>query len=127
MTTINVGFFADNDMQLLPFAAQFGMMPLPYGAGRNAPVSNEDIARVIAAVLARPAKVTREKPIAPPALRSCLRRTLLRSSARCWGAGQICGSSGVGGGRVMKGMGFSDYSIAQTLHYAQDYRRELLR
>jgi NAD(P)H dehydrogenase (quinone) len=54
VTYINVGFFADNEMQVLSFAAQFGLLSLPYGAGLNAPPSNEDIARVVAEILARP-------------------------------------------------------------------------
>jgi NAD(P)H dehydrogenase (quinone) len=54
VTFINPGFFADNEMQVLPFAAQFGLLSLPYGTGKNAPVSNEDMARVVAEILARP-------------------------------------------------------------------------
>src|SRR5579864_585426 len=54
VTFINPGFFADNEMQVLPFAAQFGLLSLPYGSGLNAPPSNEDIARVVAEILARP-------------------------------------------------------------------------
>jgi len=54
VTFINPGFFADNDMQVLPFAAQFGLLALPYGSGLNAPPSNEDMARVAAEILARP-------------------------------------------------------------------------
>src|SRR5579859_7789723 len=54
LTSINVGFFADNEMQVLPFAAQFGLLSLPYGTGLNAPPSNEDIARVVVEILARP-------------------------------------------------------------------------
>lgn len=54
MTFINPGFFADNEMQVLPFAAQFGLLSLPYGSGLNAPPSNEDMARVVAEILARP-------------------------------------------------------------------------
>ena len=54
VTYINPGFFADNEMQVLPFAAQFGLLSLPYGTGLNAPPSNEDIARVVAEILARP-------------------------------------------------------------------------
>jgi NAD(P)H dehydrogenase (quinone) len=54
VTFINPGFFADNEMQVLPFAAQFGLLSLPYGSGLNAPPSNEDIARVAAEILARP-------------------------------------------------------------------------
>jgi uncharacterized protein YbjT (DUF2867 family) len=53
--TINPGFFADNYMAVLEAAAQFGLMALPLGEGMNAPPSNEDIARVIAAVLIDPA------------------------------------------------------------------------
>src|SRR5258708_13279836 len=41
-------------MQVLPFAAQFGLLSLPYGSGLNAPPSNEDMARVVAEILARP-------------------------------------------------------------------------
>lgn len=54
VTFINPGFFADNDMQALPFAAQFGLLSMPYGSGLNAPPSNEDMARVVAEILARP-------------------------------------------------------------------------
>jgi NAD(P)H dehydrogenase (quinone) len=54
VTFITPGFFADNEMQVLPFAAQFGLLSLPYGSGLNAPPSNEDMARVVAEILARP-------------------------------------------------------------------------
>ncbi len=54
VTFINPGFFADNEMQVLPFAAQFGLLSLPYGSSLNAPPSNEDMARVVAEILARP-------------------------------------------------------------------------
>ncbi|GHO99284.1 NmrA family transcriptional regulator [Reticulibacter mediterranei] len=54
VTFINPGFFADNEMQFLPFAAQSGLLSLPYGSGLNAPPSNEDMARVVAEILARP-------------------------------------------------------------------------
>jgi uncharacterized protein YbjT (DUF2867 family) len=54
VTTINPGFFADNEMLVLPFVAQFGQLSLPYGSGKNAPPSNEDMARVVAEIIARP-------------------------------------------------------------------------
>src|SRR5260370_20660045 len=41
-------------MQVLPFADTFGLLSLPYGYGLNAPPSNEDMARVVAEILARP-------------------------------------------------------------------------
>ncbi|MVU80287.1 NAD(P)H-binding protein [Nocardia sp. ET3-3] len=43
---VDPGFFADNYMKTLPVAALFGVFPMPTGSGRNAPPSNEDIARV---------------------------------------------------------------------------------
>ncbi len=54
-TIINVGWFADNTMPMLGVAAQLGVFPFPLGAGKNAPISNEDIGRVVAGVLANPA------------------------------------------------------------------------
>jgi uncharacterized protein YbjT (DUF2867 family) len=53
--TIQPGWFADNYFAVLGQAAQFGLLGLPLGDGLNAPPSNEDIARVIAACLADPA------------------------------------------------------------------------
>src|ERR1700760_510102 len=40
---VDPGFFADNYLNLLPVAAQLGVLPVPTGGGRNAPPSNEDI------------------------------------------------------------------------------------
>lgn len=56
LTVINPGFFADNYMSLLEPISQLGLMPMPLGSGRNAPVSNEDIGRCVAAALADPEK-----------------------------------------------------------------------
>jgi NAD(P)H dehydrogenase (quinone) len=51
---VDPGFFADNYMNLMPQAAQLGVLPMPIGAGRNAPPSNEDIARVAVGALLDP-------------------------------------------------------------------------
>jgi NAD(P)H dehydrogenase (quinone) len=53
--TINPGWFADNYMAALESISQFGLMALPLGSGRNAPPSNEDIARVVVGGLIDPA------------------------------------------------------------------------
>lgn len=50
-TIINPGFFADNYLRLIGFAAHLGILPSLTGDSRNAPPSNEDIARVAVAVL----------------------------------------------------------------------------
>jgi NAD(P)H dehydrogenase (quinone) len=51
---VDPGFFADNYMNLMPMAAQLGVLPSPTGAGLNAPPSNEDIARVAVGALLDP-------------------------------------------------------------------------
>ena len=52
---INPGLFAFLYLLSLPMIVHLGMLPGPYGDGRNAPPSNEDIGRVAAGVLADPA------------------------------------------------------------------------
>lgn len=56
LTVINPGFFADNYMALLEPISQLGLLPMPLGRGRNAPVSNEDIGASIAGALCYPEK-----------------------------------------------------------------------
>lgn len=53
---VDPGFFADNYMKMLPTAAQLGILPMPAGGGRNAPPSNEDIARVAVGALLDPGR-----------------------------------------------------------------------
>ena len=53
-TIVNPGFFADNYLATIGPAAHLGVFPWIYGNSRNAPPSNEDIARVAAAALMNP-------------------------------------------------------------------------
>jgi uncharacterized protein YbjT (DUF2867 family) len=53
-TIVNPGFFADNYLRLINFAAHLGIFPSLFGDTRNAPPSNEDIARVVVATLLKP-------------------------------------------------------------------------
>lgn len=55
VVTIAPGYFADNYLRLIDFAAQLGILPNLTGDSRNAPPSNEDIARVAVATLIDPA------------------------------------------------------------------------
>jgi uncharacterized protein YbjT (DUF2867 family) len=55
-TVVNPGFFADAYLVTIGLAANLGVFPWMYGNSRNAPPSNEDIARVAAAVLMDPAQ-----------------------------------------------------------------------
>ena len=53
-TIIRPGFFADSYLLPIGLAVHFGRYPWIYGDSRNAPPSNEDIARVVAATLRNP-------------------------------------------------------------------------
>jgi uncharacterized protein YbjT (DUF2867 family) len=53
-TIVRPGFFADAYLLPIGLAAHLGLFPWIYGDSRNAPPSNEDIARVAAAALMNP-------------------------------------------------------------------------
>ena len=53
-TIINPGVFAESILQVTPAVANLGVFPNVFGDLENAPPSNDDMARVIAAVLADP-------------------------------------------------------------------------
>lgn len=55
-TTVRPGFFADNYLRLMPYAAHLGIYPSIYGGGLDAPPSTEDIARVAVEALLNPAR-----------------------------------------------------------------------
>jgi NAD(P)H dehydrogenase (quinone) len=55
-TIVNPGFFADAYLVTIGLAAHLGVFPWMYGDSRNAPPSNEDIARVAVAALTDPAR-----------------------------------------------------------------------
>ena len=55
-TIVRPGFFADAYLVLTGIAAHLGVFPWIYGDSRNAPPSNEDIARVAVAALMDPAR-----------------------------------------------------------------------
>ena len=53
-TIVNPGFFADAYLVTIGLASHLGIFPWMYGKSRNAPPSNEDIARVAVAALIDP-------------------------------------------------------------------------
>jgi len=53
---VNPGYFADNYLRLIEYAAHLGVFPTITGDSKDAPPSNEDIARVVVAVLLNPEK-----------------------------------------------------------------------
>ena len=69
-TLVNPGFFADAYLATIGISAQFGLFPWIYGNSRNAPPSNEDIARVVVAALMNPTRHAgkRYRPTGPELL-----------------------------------------------------------
>lgn len=123
VTFINPGFFVDNEMQVLSFIAQFGLMTLPYGSGRNAPPSNEDMARVAAEILARPEghagktyRPTGPKLLSPQESAAILTKVfgykVTYIDVPIWVLS-----------KTMKGMGFPTYFIAQFQQYVLDQQQ----
>jgi NAD(P)H dehydrogenase (quinone) len=53
---VNPGYFADNYLRVIDYAAHLGVFPDVTGNGKDAPPSNEDIARVAVAALLDPPK-----------------------------------------------------------------------
>ncbi len=123
VTFINPGFFADNEMQVLPFIVQFGLMTLPYGSGLNAPVSNEDMARVAAEILARP-EGHAGKTYRPtgPKLMSLRDSAAVFSKVLGYKVRYINVPVWIFS-KVMRSMGFSGYFIAQLQQYVRDQQK----
>ena len=119
---VNPGLFAFTYFFGLPAVLHFGMLMLPFGEGLNAPPSSEDIASVVAGVLARPA----------PHISKCYRPT-----GPSLISGHDCAEvfSRVLGRKVRyrdipirmfvkaaKAQGLSNFEIAQIRHYAEEIR-----
>ena len=123
-TLINVGWFADNYMPMLGVAAQLGVFPFPLGRGVTAPIANEDIGRVVAAVLAAPG------PYAGRALRP--------TGPELLSPAEIAAAMGEVLGRRVRYVDISDrlflkalratrlaspFLQAHLVHYVREYRR----
>src|ERR1700733_68009 len=121
--TINPGFFAENYMYTLDAVAQFGLLTLPFGEGRNAPPSNEDIAAVAVALLTDPGPH--------------LGRTYRPTGPELLSTGEFAEIlSGILGRTVRyrdvpfalmaksaKTIGFSDYAVVQLGWYVDELKR----
>ncbi len=110
-------------MQVLPYAAQFGLLMLPYGSGLNAPPSNEDISRVAAEILARPEGHAGKtyRPTGPKLLSP---QDIAATFAKVLGHPVRYIDAPIGIiSKVLHGEGYSDYFIAQFQQYASDYQR----
>jgi NAD(P)H dehydrogenase (quinone) len=124
--TVNPGWFADNyRMAGLEVIAHFGMMLIPLGQGRNAPPSNEDIARVIVGTLTNPAphigktyRPTGPRLLTPEAIAETFGKLLGRRvryvDVPPWFSTKVLRADG----RI------PDFQIAQVVSYLEEYRRD---
>ena len=122
-TVINPGVFADSILQVTSAAANLGVFPNVFGSLRNAPPSNRDMARVIAAVLADP-----EPHVG---------RRYRPASAASVDLDEIAAAVGRATGRKLKvqelppkmflkaarAAGASDFEITNVRHYIADGKR----
>lgn len=120
---INPGWFADNYLAAPDLITQFGFLPMPLGDGLNAPPSNEDIARVVAAILADPSphigrsyRPTGPKLLSPQEIAEALSNVLDRKVR------YINVPLGMFG-KIGRSLGLPDYTTGQVLHYLADYQR----
>jgi uncharacterized protein YbjT (DUF2867 family) len=125
LTINNVGFFADNYMAAMDTIAQMGMLPMPLGQGRNAPPSNDDIARINVGALADPAahagksyRPTGPKLLTPDEIAATFAKVLGRPVF-------YKPVSLAFFNKVMKAMNvLPDYSTSVFLHVLQDYAKD---
>jgi len=123
VVTLNTGWFADNYMAVLGTIAQLGIFPFPLGEGRTAPVSNEDIARVVVGALTDPTphlgkyyRPTGPELLDPHQLAAVYAKVLGRSvryrplSDRMFL-------------KALSAMGMEPYMMSQLRHYVEEYRR----
>lgn len=122
-TVFNPGMFAHNFLRTIDFAALLGFYPIISGKGRAAPVSNEDMARTAAAILAEgPDRHAgkRYRPTGPQLLDG---REMAAIIARVVGHRVLAFEMPfwlfAKAGRVQ---GVDPYEIASLAHYMQDMR-----
>jgi uncharacterized protein YbjT (DUF2867 family) len=129
VTTVNVGWFADNYLMVLPMACHLGILPMPLGRGdvkKNAPPSNEDIASVVVGALIDPERHAGKtyRPTGPDLM----------------SPDEIAAAIGRGIGRTVRYMdisetmflkalkalppaNYSEAAVTQLRIYAEEYRR----
>ena len=119
---VNPGIFAFLYLLGLPAIVHLGMLVAPFGNGRNAPPSNEDIARVAAGVLADPGPHSGKsyRPTGPELLSPHdIARILTNVTGR---KVKYKDSSIKMFARAAKALGAADFEIAQIRYYAEELR-----
>lgn len=122
-TVLNPGMFAHNFLRVIDFAALLGVYPVLARSGKSAPVSNEDIARVAAVLLAEGPERHAGKSYRPtgPALVDA--RDMARSVAKAVGHPVVRMPMPVWLlAKVARLQGVDPFEISSIRYYMQDVR-----
>lgn len=123
-TILNPGMFAHNFLRVIDFAALLGVYPVLSGDGRAAPVSNEDIGRVAAALLAQgPSRHAgrRYRPTGPALLNG---HDMSQIVARAVGHAVVPIPMPFWLlGKVARQQGVDPYQVACLRHYMEDMKQ----
>ena len=129
VTSVDPGWFADNYLMVLDMAAHLGIFAMPLGDGatrRNAPPSNEDIARVAVAALADPGthagkhyRPTGPELLSPNDIAAAIGRALGRK-VRYLNISEKMMTKAL---RALPPSNFTAATVSQLAIYADEYRR----
>ena len=129
VTSVDPGWFADNYLMVLDSAAHLGMFTMPLGPGdekKNAPPSNEDIARVAVGALIDPAthagkryRPTGPELLSPNEIASAMGRALGRTVKYM----DISEKMMTKALRANPPSNYSEAAVSQLAIYADEYRR----
>lgn len=120
---VNPGWFADNYMALLEPIAQLGIFPMPLGEGLAAPVSNEDMAKLIVVLITAPEKHIGKtyRPAGPillnPQQIADIFATVLGRDVKYQNISDQLFLKAIGA------MGLSSHMQSQLCYYVAEYRR----
>lgn len=123
VSTINPGLFAEFYFLVLGVICHAGMLPMPLGAGKNAPPSNEDMARVVVEMLKRPDKYhgSTLRPTGPEFVSAedivGIFSELLGKRVRYWNVPMSMFT------KAARAMGFPDYEIYQARYYLEEHQK----
>lgn len=123
-TIFNPGMFAHNFLRTIDFAALLGIYPMISGDGRAAPVSNEDMGRTAAALLAEGPDRHAGKSYRPTGPHLLNAREMAAIVARAVGHRVLPVKLPIWMlGKVAQQQGIDPYSISCLRHYMEDMKR----
>jgi uncharacterized protein YbjT (DUF2867 family) len=123
-TIVNPGMFAHNFLRTIDFAALLGLYPIISGEGRAAPVSNEDIGRTIAVLLAEGPDRHAGKSYRPTGLQLLNGREMAAIVARVVGHRVLPFDMPIWMlSKVARQQGVDPYQISVLRHYMEDMKR----